>query len=300
MAIRIGAWEISRVEEVLLPEASSLFSEWLPEMAAEHAGWMGRSFYDEEADAFVSSIHSWVLRRPGTTIVIDTCGGNDKPRPASPRFDHLRQPYLERLLAVGVRPEDVDLVINTHLHVDHVGWNTRLVDGAWVPTFPRARYLFPRLEVEVRDPARGAAGRPPATHLPFLDSVAPILEAGRAALLEGTEVVADGVRLLPVPGHAPGQMAVSVRSGGEEALFTADVMHQPVQVHRSAWNSRYCEDGETARATRRAVLEHAADHRSFLLPAHFGAPHHGLVTRTDDGFRFVPSSATPYAEAGRV
>jgi glyoxylase-like metal-dependent hydrolase (beta-lactamase superfamily II) len=291
--IRIGDFEITRIEEIQLPEPSSLFAEWRAEHVAEHRDLLPRSFYDPATDCFVSSIHSWLVRTPNQVILIDTCGGNGKPRPASPRFDHLDRPYLQRLAAAGVRPEDVDVVINTHLHVDHVGWNTTLADGAWVPTFRKARYLFPRIEREARDPMRGAANRPLATLLPFKDSVQPILEAGMAELLEGNETLAPGIDLMPVRGHAPGQMAVRLRSGGQEALFIADVMHQPVQVYHPDWNSKYCENPELARQTRMRVLEYCAEHASLVLPAHFGAPHCGRISRQGERFTLTLSDTMP-------
>ncbi|MDA8252345.1 MAG: MBL fold metallo-hydrolase [Rhodospirillales bacterium] len=291
--IPVGQFRITRIEEILLAEPSSLFAEWRPEIAAEHRDWLTRSFYDPDTDCFVTSIHSWLLQTPRHTILIDTCGGNARLRPASPRFDRLDQPYLQRLAAAGVQPDDVDIVINTHLHIDHVGWNTRRDGDAWVPTFRNATYFLSRIERHLRDPREGAAHRPPATHLPFLDSVQPILDAGKAVLLAGDEKLAEGIDLMRVPGHAPGQFAVRVRSDGNEALFIADVMHQPLQVYFPTWNSKYCEDPDLARRTRIEVLEHCAEHRSLILPGHFGAPHCGRVERRGDRFTFVLSGAMP-------
>ena len=144
--VRIGEIEVTRIEELNLTEPPIMFAEWRKEMAEDYRDWLLPDFYIPETDSFHVSIHSWLLKTPSHTIVIDTCGGNDKQRPASPRFHQLNTPYLERLKAAGVAPEDVDLVICTHFHVDHVGWNTRLVDGRWVPTFPKATYILSRIE----------------------------------------------------------------------------------------------------------------------------------------------------------
>jgi len=150
----LGDIEIRRIEETVLKEPTTLFAEWRKEIEDERPSWLASDFYLPAADAFVISIHSWLLRTKRQTILIDTCGGNAKERPASPRFHHLDTPYLERLRQAGVVPEKVDYVICTHLHVDHVGWNTRLVDGRWVPTFSNATYVLSRLECEARDPKR--------------------------------------------------------------------------------------------------------------------------------------------------
>jgi len=284
---QVGEVEIVRVEEAMLREPSIIFAEWRKEMAEQY-GWLAPEYYIPDEDIFRVSIHSWLLRTPRHVVVIDTCGGNDKDRPVSPRFHHLHTPYLDRLKLAGVSPADVDYVICTHFHVDHVGWNTRLVDGRWVPTFPKATYVLSRIECEARDARITKPETPSPANLIFNDSVLPVLEAGQARLVEGDEKIVDGVELVATRGHSPGHMAVRVSSRGEEALFIGDVMHHPLQVYNPAWNSRFCEDPEAARRTRRGVLEHCADTGSLMLPAHFAAPHCGHVKRREAGFSFVP------------
>jgi glyoxylase-like metal-dependent hydrolase (beta-lactamase superfamily II) len=291
--IKVGKAEISRIEEVVLDEQPSLFSGWTDETLAKHRDLMVPNFYDPKAGAFRANIHSWLVKLGGKVILIDTCGGNFKDRPASPRFHQLNFPYLERLKAAGVTPADVDTVICTHLHIDHVGWNTHLVDGKWVPTFTNAKYIFPRIEVEWRDPKRGAKEKPPAVNLPFIDSVQPILDAGMATLVEGTERFGDEIDFMPTPGHAPGQMAVRLRSGGEEALFVADISHQPIQVYYPDWSSKYCEDPKLATQTRRRMFEYLADNKSLMLPGHYGPPHGGYIMRSGEGFELKLPDATP-------
>ncbi len=291
--IRIGGVEIRRIEEVMLLEPTSVFAQWHKEIADEHWDWLGPNFYDPKAEAFVISVHTWLVKARERIILVDTGAGNDKERPASPRFHRLRTPFLARLREAGVSPADVDLVICTHLHVDHVGWNTRLVDGRWVPTFPNATYVMSRVEIEARDPRRRAANKPEANRQPFLDSVLPILEAGKARIVEGNERLTDQIDLMPIPGHAPGQMAVRLRSRGEEALLVADAMHQPIQVYYPGWNSKYCEDPDLARKTRRRVLDYCAERGNLMCPVHFGPPYCGRVVRRDAGFAFVPSPTLP-------
>lgn len=200
----IGDVQVTRIEELNLTEQSILFAEWRKEMIAEHRGWMLPDFYIPETDTFLVGIHSWLVRTPRHTMLIDTCAGNAKVRAASPRFHLLNTPYLERLKAAGVAPEDVDYVICTHFHVDHVGWNTRLLDGRWVPTFPKAAYIFSRIECEARDPRREASREPSPAGQVFLDSILPVIESGQARLVEGDENIIEGVDLMPTRGHSPG------------------------------------------------------------------------------------------------
>lgn len=289
--IKLGDIEITRIEELMITEPVASFAGIGEAELAAHASWLVPDYYVPAEASFVTSVHVWLLRGPGQVILVDTGGGNDKERPASPRFHKRQAAFLEELAKAGVRREDVTLVLLTHLHVDHVGWNTMLVDGRWVPTFPNATYVMSAREVEARDPERGAAGKPPGAQAPFIDSVKPILDAGLARLVEGNERITDGIDLMPIPGHAPGQMAVRVRSGADEALFMADVVHQPIQVYYPQVNSKYCEDQELARETRAEVLAYAADRHALLLPGHFGRPHAGYVERDGTGYRFVPLAA---------
>ncbi|MFC7398688.1 MBL fold metallo-hydrolase [Chelatococcus sp. GCM10030263] len=291
--IKLGDFEISRVEEVVLDEPTSLFTPWTEEVLAEHRHWMAPNFYNEDRQVLFSTIQTWILKTPERTIVIDTSGGNDKDRPLSPRFHKLATDFPKKLRAAGVDPETVDMVILTHLHVDHVGWNTRLDGDNWVPMFPKADYVVSATELEVRDPKRGAAARPPGSWNTYNDSVLPILEAGLARIVGGTEMLLPGVELVPIPGHAPGQMGVKARSGGQEALFIADVMHSPIQIYHPDWNSKFCENQDLARETRAKVLGYAAETGALILPGHFGWPYCGYVRRAGDGYAFEPSPVVP-------
>lgn len=290
--IRMGEFEISRVEEVVLDEPTSLLEHWNAGTFRDNP-WMAPHYYEPARDVFFSTIQTWILKTPGKTILIDTSGGNDKDRPLSPRFHKMATEFPKRLQAAGVDPAAVDMVILTHLHVDHVGWNTRLEDGRWVPMFPNAEYVVSSIELEVRDPKRGASARPPGSWNTYNDSVLPILEAGLARIVDGTETLLPGIELRPIPGHAPGQMGVIARSGGEEAFFIADVMHNPIQIYHPDWNSKFCENQDLARKTRAQVLEYAADTGALILPGHFGPPHCGYVRRAENGYAFEPAPVAP-------
>ncbi|WP_237065403.1 MBL fold metallo-hydrolase [Loktanella sp. M215] len=293
--LRIGRFEIERVEEVVLREPKALFAAWDEARVDPIRDWFVGDYYDPEDGSFATSIHTWLVRDGDTTILIDTCGGNHKPRPASPRFDGVDLPFLDRLAEKGVTPESVGYVLLTHLHVDHVGWNTRLEDGTWVPTFPNAKYVMTSIERDWRDPERGAKGKSEAPTYPFLDSVKPVLDNhSNVEIVTGDEEgYLPGIDFMPVPGHAPGMMGIRLRDGGDEALFIADVMHQPIQVSNPGWSSKYCENPDLATETRARVLAHAAHTGCLILPAHFGGTHCGYVRRDGDGYTYEPSKVMP-------
>ena len=287
----VGRAKVTRVEEwrgtFLTPQV--LFAGFTPEGYAATRGVIEMPYLDPATDAIHARLQSWVIEHQGQTVLIDTGAGNDKERPGLPVFGNLKTPFLERLAAAGFQLEDFDLVICTHLHVDHVGWNTRLVGSDWLPTFPRATYVFPAEDATYWDP-RNAHLFPPhvgeAVNAGFFDdSVRPILDAGRARLVEGSVEVGPGLRLDPAPGHTPGSTTITLESDGEVAIFSGDIVHHPLQLLNPTWNSIFCEDGARARASRRAVLERAADLNARLVPAHFAGEHTLHVERVAGGFR---------------
>lgn len=297
MTFRVGTYSVTRIEEMLTPGflPAFLFPQFDPSVLDEHAQLRSARFWHAESGKVMSSMHSWLIRDGRHTILIDTGCGNAKTRalPVFQRFHQLDLPYLDRLAAAGVKPDDVTLVICTHLHIDHVGWNTVLKAGAWRPTFPNARYVFGKREFDHwRSPA-GLAGFP--ENGPVIeDSVMPVVEAGQAEFVGDTARILDGLELEPAPGHTAGQLMVKLTSGRDTAVFPGDTLHQPMQVYRPEWNSRFCEQAETARATRRRVLDYCADRGALLMPAHFGAPHCGRIRRSSAGYDFAPADELPH------
>lgn len=288
--LQIGDLEVSRVEDFVVPDADPFFL--FPEMPSQEVErnlhWMVPNFYDPEKSILVISIHSWVIRTAHHTILVDTCGGNHKPRPHFPVFDNRVTPYLDNLHAAGSRPEDVDFVFCTHLHIDHVGWNTRLDNGRWVPTFPNATYLFSRREYESVAPADGGAavGLDPSAVL--ADSVSPVVEAGQARMIEGVHQLTDQLTIEPAYGHSPGHSLLRAASRGVTGIFSGDALHHPLQIIDPERSSRFCADPLMAAQTRWRILEECADQDHLLLPAHFGAPHFGRVRRQGGGLVFKP------------
>jgi glyoxylase-like metal-dependent hydrolase (beta-lactamase superfamily II) len=222
------------------------------------------------------SIHALVVETPTKRIIVDTCIGNDKPRDI-PTWSGLQTSFLQDLEAAGFPPQTIDVVLCTHLHVDHVGWNTRLEAGRWVPTFPKARYLIGRVEY---DYWRGEAEHDEHPELsPFQDSVKPVWEAGLVDLVETDHQVCPEVSLEPTLGHTPGHVSVRIRSKGQEALITGDFAHHPCQLARPDWASSADYDGEASTATRRRVFEGLAGSQVLMIGTHFAAPTAGKVVR---------------------
>lgn len=270
--LTIGDATAVRIEEMVDTSftAAAFFRDFDPALLEPHLPWLAPRYYIPERDALVFSMHAWVVKTGRHTVLIDSCIGNDKDRMPRAHWHRLKTPFLERLRAAGTAPEDIDYVMCTHLHADHVGWNTMLRDGRWVPTFPRARYLFARVEYEhwSKNPDPN-----PIRRNAFNDSVLPVVEAGRADLVEDGHDVDGAFTVELAPGHTPGNAAIRLTSKGTEALFVGDSVHHPMQVYQVGWSTHVCTDPAAAAASRRRLLERCAERGSLLLPAHFPAPH---------------------------
>jgi len=237
----------------------------------EHRSWLAPDFWAPDTDECVSTIQSWLLRSAGRTILVDTGVGNHKDRPYAPVWNRLDTDFLDNLAAAGVQPEDVDLVINTHLHIDHVGWNTYLDGRTWAPTFPNASYLMPQRDFDFWNPVnqnKAVLGR--GNQNVFEDSVAPVHAAGLAHLWDDTYRIDENLRLDLAPGHTPGSSVLTLESGGDRALFVGDLVHTPLQIVEPETNSCFCEDPTEARATRHKLLGRAAESNALVFPAHLG------------------------------
>jgi glyoxylase-like metal-dependent hydrolase (beta-lactamase superfamily II) len=288
MVRRIGEMQLSRVEEMMIPliEAGSMFGGFTPQHEEMHKDWLSPTYFDAQSKRLNMSIHTWVLRTDYHTILIDTCFGNQRNRPGFRDGHQLDTPWLHNLAAAGVKREEVDFVLCTHLHIDHVGWNTIEENGRFVPTFPNARYLFSKADFDHYDAENKANPQRPAQHGAFNDGVLPIVEAGKADMVGTEHAIDDNLIIRSAPGHTPGSITLQAKSKGEQGLFTGDILHHPLQVWHPEWNSRFCVDPPAAAISRRRVLEHCAEHHALMLPAHFAAPHCGFVHRERDAFRF--------------
>jgi glyoxylase-like metal-dependent hydrolase (beta-lactamase superfamily II) len=281
---RFPRWKVgdATVTKIVELEIAGSITWILPDAKPERLAavpWLAPHFADAEGRG-VMSVHALVIESGDRRILVDTCVGNDKARPI-PGWDRRQGPFLADLAAAGYPAESIDTVCCTHLHVDHVGWNTRLEKGRWVPTFPNARYLFAERELaywkEQKDQSFGDV---------FGDSVQPILDAGLADLVAGDHALAPELRLEPTPGHTPGHVSVRLRSRGEEAVISGDLMHHPVQCAHPDWASSADVDPELARRTRRSFLEGSERSRALVFGTHFAGPTAGRVVRDGAAFRF--------------
>lgn len=285
---KLGELEIHRAIESEVPifDTFTFFPDATKEVVEANKDWLMPRYIDPETIEVILCIQSYVIKTSHHTILVDTCVGNHKSRPARPSWHMQNSPFIEELAEVGVHPEEVDFVLCTHLHVDHVGWNTKLLDGRWVPTFPNAKYIFSRNEFELWA-ARYEKGETVPVPLVYEDSVLPIVEAGQAIIVEDTHQIDDGMWLEPAPGHTPGHVMLNLQSGEETALMSGDVIHHPLQLIRPDWSSRACEDPHLSAVSRTKMLERVADTNTLLCPAHFGSPTMGhVISHATDGFRY--------------
>lgn len=286
---QFGNINVSRVAEMEYPAFTGefIFPAASPEIFAANAAWLEPHFVEPTTRKLIMSFHTYVVRTGRRTILVDMCVGNDKERPNRPMWHHMQGDYLAKLAAAGVAPESVDVVMCTHMHADHVGWNTKLLNGRWVPTFPNAKYVFGRKEYEFwAEAQRKAAAAEPVNHGSFNDSVLPVIEAGQAVLVEDDHELERGIRLAPAHGHTPGNIVIHLDSNDRRAILSGDVLHHPVQLAAPHWSSRFCEDEALSRRTRTGFIESCADTPTTILTAHFATPTAGKIVRQGDAFRF--------------
>jgi glyoxylase-like metal-dependent hydrolase (beta-lactamase superfamily II) len=282
LKIPVADLVIHRVIEQERPyfPALELFPDLTPETLGENRGWLQQAKALDDSDALILCFQSYVVKTPDHTILVDSCIGNDKPRPGRPKWDmKTDDTYMRGLAAAGVSVDDIDIVMCTHLHVDHVGWNTRLENGRWVPTFPKARYVFGQREYQYWTAQNAKAEVPP-----FADSVLPVVEAGRADIVTDEFAIGDHVRILPTPGHTPGHVAFAFGKGKDDAVFAGDLMHSPLQLRYPELSPKFDVDPAQAATTRRQFLERYCDSDTLCCTAHFPSPSVGKIRRRGNGF----------------
>ena len=268
----------------------SFLAEAYPDVLKQ-IDWLIPDFVTEVGHARFS-LHALLVQTPNYRLIVDTCVGNDKDR-VMPYFNRLSTSFLQDLEAFGWSRDSVDGVLCTHLHVDHVGWNTMLVDGQWVPTFPKAQYFMARSEYVYWE--REVAGMAPDevgvraimdTRATFTDSVQPVIDAGLEVLVDCDAQIVPGIRLIPTPGHSPGHVSVVIESLGERAIITGDMMHHPCQVARPEWAAAFDSDSQESTATRRAFFREYADTPTLVIGTHFGGPTAGYLKQVDGEYQF--------------
>jgi glyoxylase-like metal-dependent hydrolase (beta-lactamase superfamily II) len=280
---KVGRVTITRIVELEMPIAYNPAAPFLRDATPEALRampWLHPNFVTEEG-ALRLSVHALLVDAPGLRLVVDTCIGNDRPRGMTGGVA-LQTPFLEQLAEAGWSRESVDAVVCTHLHVDHVGWNTMLQDGKWVPTFPKARYLIGREELD-HWRAKGSA----AQQVILGDSVEPVFEAGQVLLVETDHRLSPEIRLEPTPGHTPGHVSVMIESEGERGMISGDFLHHPCQIAHPEWRSASDTDPEQAAETRHSTLERVTDEPVLFIGTHFAAPTGGYIRGTGTSRRLV-------------
>jgi glyoxylase-like metal-dependent hydrolase (beta-lactamase superfamily II) len=288
---KIGNIRVTRILEMSDPLRTA--AEWFPDSTDEairpHLHWLVPKSLSPVTGQLIVPIQSYLVQTSRHTILVDGCVGNNKTCEYFPHWhDRNDNTFLEQLARAGVAPEQVNFVLCTHLHIDHCGWNTRLVNGRWVPTFPNARYIMARRELEAAE-----AGRNDSGDRTYEDNVLPVVEAGRVVVVDMDYAVDDEVSLEPTPGHTAGHVAIRIRSCGQEAVFSGDLMHWPMQCIYPDWNFRYDTDPDLARRTRWAFLEACAENGHIVITSHFPLPSLGTITRRQASFWFEDHPSLP-------
>ncbi len=239
--------------------------------------------YADDAGNITLRVQALVVDQPGRRVLVDPCVGNGKQR-SLPFWHEQSFPFLERFAAAGFDTASIDTVVHTHLHADHVGWDTQLVDGSWVPTFTGARHLYTAAEVE-----HCKANAMPGEDV-YSDSVAPIVDAGLADFVDGNTDLGDGLRLEATPGHTPGHVSLWVESDGATALITGDFVHHPAQLARPKWAEVGDDDAALAEATRRRMFARAAEQKVLFIGTHFPTRPAGRIVTDGEAWKFVPEA----------
>lgn len=276
----IGDVTVTKVVELEVTGGTKFLLPQATKEAVQPIAWLRPHFADAEG-RLTMAIQSFVIETPDRRIIVDTCLGNDKQDRRIPHWNDRKGPFLQDLTEAGFPPDSIDTVLCTHLHVDHVGWNTRLQDGRWVPTFPNAKYLFGHTEFMFWRTVRNRPDMAPI----MADSVEPIAEAGLVTLVEVDEVLTPEISLIPTFGHTPGHVSVMIRSKGEQALITGDFMHHPCQIAHPDWSTLADFDPDTGIATRRRMFEALAGTPTLVIGTHFAGATAGRIVRDGDGYR---------------
>jgi glyoxylase-like metal-dependent hydrolase (beta-lactamase superfamily II) len=266
-------------ETTFLP-ALEMLPGLTPELLAENRAWMREAGAIDASDVLRLCFQSYIVKTPHHTILVDSCVGNDKPRPLRPKWNMKTDgTYMRALAMAGFSVDDIDYVMCTHLHVDHVGWNTRLENGRLLPTFPNARYIFAKTEFDYWTEQNVKTPAPP-----FGDSVLPIVEAKRAEIVRDDYEIGDHARILPTPGHTPGHVAFAFGRGRDTAVVSGDLMHTPLQARYPELSPKFDVDPAKAAVTRRNFLERYCDTDTLCCTAHFPSPSSGKIRRWGNGF----------------
>lgn len=282
MQWKIGEVTVTKIVELEFTGGTRFILPQATREAVRDMHWLKPHFMNDEGQ-LIMSVHALVVETPTRRIVVDTCIGNDKSGRMAPHWNNMQGPFLADLAAAGFARESIDTVLCTHLHVDHVGWNTMLIDGRWIPTFPNARYLMAKSEFDYWRSEPEGDGQMQI----FADSVQPVFDAGLVDLVDTDQRICDEVRLVPSLGHTPGHVSVAIESAGIQALITGDFVHHPCQMAHPEWASSADYDAHASTRTRHTMFEALADKPTLVIGTHFAGATAGRVVRDGNAWRFV-------------
>ena len=278
MSWTVGRVKITKIVELAMEGGTRFILPQATYDAVQQMPWLIPAFATEEGKLKMA-VQSFVVETPTRRILVDTCIGNDKQGRNVPTWNNLHKPFLEDMAKAGYPAESIDTVLCTHLHVDHVGWNTKLVDGKWVPTFPQARYVFGKTEYEY-----WSQHAPTPSHAAvFEDSIKPVMEAGLVDLIPSDHKLTDEITMIPTPGHSPGHVSIHIQSDGAQGLLTGDVAHHPCQMWHTEWSASPDSDPAQSTKTKRELFSRFADTETLVIGGHFDA---GYIKRDGDRFKY--------------
>jgi glyoxylase-like metal-dependent hydrolase (beta-lactamase superfamily II) len=285
MKWEIGDIKVTRIQEVVFPEFSDVIPAVTPELVKQ-IKWLFPHFVTEDGHLSLS-IHSLIVETPTHKLIVDTCIGDGRDRMPMEGMHMLSTNYMRDMQAEGYQPEDIGFVLCTHLHLDHVGWNTRLVDGKWVPTFPNAKYIMDKKDLDFWGSidADTDIDFMQVQRQVFEDSLMPVINAGLAQPVDAPETICEGVRLISTPGHTPGHVSVVLESEGQTGLITGDFIHHPIQFHDPALVSPFDVDNDVAIKTRRRIFGEYADTPTLIIGTHFAGPTAGTLITENGTYR---------------
>jgi len=285
----VGSTSIHRIVDLeSLPFAANMiYPDAVPSEMQKLSSQFSAQHFDQNSFDLLLSFHSFMVRNGKHTILVDLCCGNDKDRPTHPAWHMRNGPFLDNLAKAGVQPANIDFVMCTHLHADHVGWNTQLIDGAWVPTFPNAQYLFAEKEFTHWQQLHEQNPPEPVLYGSYLDSVLPVIDSGQAQLVKSNHQVGNGIHMEAAYGHTPGNVIIHVEDTDGHAILCGDAIHHPIQLAHPEWSTNFCTDPVQSRETRTAFLNDYADTQTAILPAHFQAPDYGRIERNGKNYRLA-------------
>lgn len=281
--LKIGSAAIIPIFEI---DAGHVIQEGIPDAkpeAVKQIPWLNPNYADMNGN-LRAQVQAFLVDVGGDKIVVDACCGDGRERPGLPEWGHLRTGFMERFSKVW-QPDEVDFVLCTHMHFDHVGWNTHFVDGEWAPTFPNAQYIFSEREFNYWN------GKPEKEmeddRMGFAESILPVYEAGLGKLVPDDYRITPNVSYIPTPGHTPGHVAVLIESDGQSAVVSGDALHHPCQIAHPEWGTPFDSNTDQANKSRRALLERFADSETIFIGAHFAEPVAGKIVRDGTGFRLT-------------